>query len=263
MALLDRFRLDQKVAIVTGASRGLGEGIALALAEAGADVVCAARTPEAIETVATKIRAFGRRALVVPCDVMQREQIENLAERAFHEFGHVDIVVNNAGGGPYKPALRTSVSDFEDTLRFNLTSTFLLTRLIVPRMLEAGGGSILNISSALGHLCERGFVAYGTAKAGLAHMTKLLAFEFAPKVRVNALAVGSVETPALAPFLADAKMRNKMVQATPLKRIGTPEDIALAALYLSSPAASWVTGKVFEIDGGALDSNFPLKMEDL
>lgn len=263
MPIFDRFRLDGKVAIVTGASHGIGEGIALALAQAGADVVCAARTRETLETVATQIRALGRRALVVPCDVMQSEQLENLVHSARKELGRIDIAVNNAGGGLYKPALHTSESEFEAMLRFNLVSAFSLTRLVVPHMLEVGGGNILNISSVLGHLCERGFVTYSTAKAGLSHLTRVLAFEFAPKVRVNAIAAGSVDTPALAPFLIDTKMRDKMIEATPMKRIGTTEDIALAALYLTSAASSWVTGKVFEIDGGALDSNFPIKMADL
>ena len=123
---------------------------------------------------------------------------------------------------------------------------------------------MLNISSALSHLIEKPFVAYGTAKAALNHMTRLLAYEFAPRIRVNAIAVGSVETDALSPFLkARPDLKTKMEEMTPMKRIGTPEDIAAAALYLTSPAASWVTGKVFEVDGGTFTSNWPLDLSGI
>jgi 7-alpha-hydroxysteroid dehydrogenase len=151
----------------------------------------------------------------------------------------------------------------ESAFHFNVTSAFLLSRFAVPPMLEVGGGSIINISSAMGWLVERGFVAYGTAKAALAHMTELLAYELAPRVRVNALAVGSVETSALAPFLGGG-VRERMESLTPMRRIGRVEDIALAAIYLASPASSFVTGKVIEVDGGlAATSNMPMELPDL
>ena len=254
--ILDRFRLDGSVAIVTGAGRGIGEGIALAFAEAGADVVCAARTLEQIESVAERVRGFGRRSLAVPCDVNQRADLEKLVAETHKEFGRVDVLVNNAGGAPPREALRTSESMFEEALRFNVTSAFLLSRLCIPRMLDGDGGTILNISSAAGRLVQKGFVAYGTAKAALSFMTRQLAAEFAPRVRVNALAVGAVETSALAPFLND-ELRGAMEARTPMGRIGQVEDIALAALYLASPASSWVTGKVFEVDGGTETTNWP------
>jgi 7-alpha-hydroxysteroid dehydrogenase len=261
--ILDRFDMTGKVAIVTGAGRGIGEAIGLALADVGARVVLAARTAAQIEAVAERARALGREALAVCCDVNERADLERLVGEARAAFGRIDVLVNNAGGGPYRPALRTSERAFEETLRFNLTQAFLLTRLVVPHMLEGEGGSVVNVSSSVGRLPERGFVAYGTAKAGLAHLTRLLAHELAPRVRVNALAVGSVLTDALAPFVAEAKLREAMEARTPMKRLGTPEDIAIAALYLASPAASWVTGKVLEIDGGTVASNFPLELADL
>ncbi len=254
--ILDRFRLDGSVVIVTGAGRGIGEGIALAFAEAGADVVCAARTRDQIEAVAERVRDFGRRSLAVPCDVTQRADLEKLVAETDKEFGRVDVLVNNAGGAPPREALRTSESMFEEALRFNVTSAFLLSRLCIPRMLDGDGGTIVNISSAAGRLVQKGFVAYGTAKAALSFMTRQLAAEFAPRVRVNALAVGAVETSALAPFLND-ELRSAMEARTPMGRIGQVEDIALAALYLASPASSWVTGKVFEVDGGTETTNWP------
>jgi 7-alpha-hydroxysteroid dehydrogenase len=246
--ILDRFRIDEKVAIVTGAGRGIGAGAALALAEAGAHVVCAARTPEQIEETAAKAQASGVRALAVPCDVTERDQLERLVETTLAEFGRIDILVNNAGGWAPREALRTSERSFEDAFRFNVTSAFLLTRFAVPKLAESGDGAIVNISSRVAGIVQPGFAAYGTAKAALSYLTRLLASEFAPKVGVNAIAVGSVRTSALG--LLDDAIRDEMTENTPMKRLGEVEDIAACVVYLASPASSWVTGKVFEVDGG-------------
>jgi len=256
--ILDRFKLDGKVAMVTGGGRGIGRGIALAYAEAGADVVVCARSQDQIDDTAEQIRARGRRALAVPCDVTKREQLDELVARTTDELGRVDILVNNAGGWPPKDALFTSEKEFDTAFRFNVTSAFVLTRLVVPKMVEtAGGGSIVNISSVAGKHHGPGFVAYGTAKAALSFMTQELAQDFAPKVRVNAIAVGSVETEALATILDDAT-RQSMIDQTPLARLGQVEDIAACALFLASPAASYVTGEIYGVNGGLTGLNFQM-----
>src|SRR5262249_53996205 len=145
---------------------------------------------------------------------------------------------------------------WEWCFKFNLPSAFLLTRACLPHLLAKDGGVVLNISSAAGRIVQKGFVAYGTAKAALSFMTRQLGAEFAPRVRVNALAVGAVETSALAPFLSD-ELREKMESMTPMRRIGAVEDVALAARCLCSPAGAWVTGKVVEVDGGTESTNWP------
>lgn len=256
--ILDRFKLDGQVAIVTGAGRGIGRGIALAFAEAGADVVVCARSKEQIDDTAVQIRARGRRALSIPCDVTKRDQLEHLVASTVDEFGRIDVLVNNAGGWPPKDALFTSEKEFETAFRFNVTTAFVLTRLVVPKMVEtAGRGSIVNISSVAGKHLGPGFVAYGTAKAALSFMTQELAQDFAPKIRVNAIAVGSVETEALGTILDDAT-RKSMIDQTPLGRLGQVEDIAACALFLASPAASYVTGEIYGVNGGLAGLNFQM-----
>jgi 7-alpha-hydroxysteroid dehydrogenase len=261
--VLERFRLDGNVAIVTGAGRGIGAATALGLAEAGADVVLASRTAEQLEQVAAQVQALGRRAVVAPTDVVENEAVEALARTAVDELGRIDIVVNNAGGTMPRPFMDTSPGYLERAFHFNTTSAFVLSKAAVPHMLERGEGAIVNISSAIGRLRDRGFVAYGTAKAALTHMTRLMAADLAPKIRVNAIAVGSIATSALETVLTDDAIRNEMVRGTPLKRLGEADDIALCALYLASPAASFVTGKLFEVDGGLEEANLALNLPDL
>jgi 7-alpha-hydroxysteroid dehydrogenase len=249
--ILDRFKLTDKVAVVTGAGRGIGRGIALGFAEAGAHVACAARSVPQIDETAAEVRRRGRRALAVPCDVMERTQLEQLVQRTLAEFGRIDILVNNAGGWPPKDALRTSEKSFEEAFRFNVTSAFVLTRLVVPHMVQTGGGAIVNISSRAGGLIQAGFAAYGTAKAALSFLSRTLGAEFAPKVRVNAIAVGAVDTSALEIVMSNEELRGEFERNTPMGRIGRVEDVAACAVYLASPASEWVTGKVFEVDGGS------------
>lgn len=249
-SILDRFRLDDQVAIVTGSGRGIGAATAVAYADAGADVVISARTQSQMEATAERVRERGRRALVVPCDVLDPAQREALVDRTLDEFGRLDILVNNAGGWPPKPTLDTSEDEFEECFRFNVTTAFALTRLAVPRIVEtAGRGAVVNISSVAGRFHSAAFAAYGTAKAALSFLTLNLAQDFAPRVRVNGIAVGSILTDALAGFMTD-EMEQAMVAKTPMGRLGTPEDIAACALYLASPAADYVTGEIYGVNGG-------------
>jgi 7-alpha-hydroxysteroid dehydrogenase len=249
--ILDRFKLTDRVALVTGAGRGIGAGIAVAFAEAGADVVCAARTRAQLDETAARVAAAGRRAHVVTTDVTDPAALERLAAEALAAFGRLDVLVNNAGGTPPRPALETSLEFFEKAYRFNTTSAVLLTKLCVPKMVaSAGGGAVVNISSRAGGMVQTGFTAYGAAKAALNFATRVMAAEFAPKVRVNAIEVGGVETSALESVVTNPELRARLERRTPMRRIGQVEDIAACALYLASPAASWVTGKVFAVDGG-------------
>jgi len=260
---LERFRLTDQVAIITGAGRGIGAAVAVTYAEAGADVVIASRTQEQLDGVAAQVKEAGRRALVVPCDLNDTSNLPGLVDQAIDTFGRVDVVVNNVGGSAPRPFLDTSEGYLERAFHFNVTTAFALSKAAVPRMLEGGGGAIVNISSTMGRLRDRGFVAYGVAKAALAHMTRLLAIDLAPRIRVNAIAVGSVETSALETVLSSDELLAEMTGKTPMRRLGQPEDIALGALYLASPAGSFVTGKVLEIDGGLEAPNLDLRLPDL
>ena len=249
--ITDKFFITDKVAIVTGAGKGIGKAIALAFAEAGADVVCAARTMADIEQTAIEVEERGRRALAIGTDVTDSQQLANLVSRTVEHFGRLDILINTAGGTGPRAALETSTGFFRRAFEFNVLSAFELTQLAVPRMVEtAGGGTIINISSRASDMVQTAFVAYGASKAALNMMTRNMAMEFAPKVRVNALSVGGVATESLEVVLTNDKLREMFMRNTPMQRAGEPEDIAAAALYLASPASSWVTGKVFQIDGG-------------
>jgi 7-alpha-hydroxysteroid dehydrogenase len=258
--ILDQFKLDDRIALVTGASRGIGRGIAVGFAQAGAHVVGAARSEDTLSEMVKEVEGLGRRALGLPCDVNDAASLDALVQRTLDEFGRIDVLVNNAGGSPPTPLLQLKDEAFEQAFHFNVTTAMHLSREVVRHMVERGeGGSIVNISSGLSHLVEPGFVAYGTAKAALSHMTRLMAHELAPHVRVNALAVGATLTDSLGMFLNE-DVKQQMCDLTPLGRLGNVEDIAQAALYLASPASSWMTGKVIEIDGGTVASNWPIKI---
>ena len=261
-ATLDRFLVTDKVAIVTGAGRGIGAASAVALAEAGADVVLSARTADQLEAVADQVRAAGRRAVVVPADLSDLDRLDDLIAAATGELGRLDIVVNNVGGAMPQPLLDTSDADLEQAFHFNVTTAFSLTRRAAADLARTKG-SVINIASLIGRVRDRGYAAYGTAKAAMLHMTRLVAADLAPRVRVNAIGVGSTATSALEIVMQDDALRTEMESKTPLKRLGTPEDIALGVLYLASPAGSFMTGKVLELDGGLEASNLDLGIPDI
>jgi len=271
MSILERFTLTDHVAVVTGAGRGIGAATAVALAEAGADVVISARHTDQLELVAKAVRATGRRALVVPADLSDTDAVSALARSAYDEFGRLDTLVNNLGGTIPNALLDTDVAYLEEAFRFNVSTAHALTRAAVPLMLKdgddaAGQGrqkSVVNISSVMGRVAGRGYLAYGTAKAALNHWTRLAATDLAPRIRVNGVAVGSVMTSALEYVASVPEMLDQMESSTPLGRVGEPEDVAACVLFLASRAGQYVTGKVLEVDGGLQAPNLDLNLPDL
>jgi 7-alpha-hydroxysteroid dehydrogenase len=263
MSILDRFRVDGQVAIVTGAGRGIGAGAAIALAEAGADVVISSRTAEQLAETAAAIESVGRKAHVVVADLNDADAIRGLATAAKEVFGRIDIVVNNVGGTMPRSYLDTSVGFLERAFHWNVSTAHALTTAAVPVMLEHGGGAVVNIASVIGKVTGRGYIAYGTAKGALIHYTELAAEDLSPKVRVNAIAVGSIATSALDIVMANDDMRTELENNTPLRRVGQVDDIASAVVYLASPAGSYLTGQVIGVHGGIHSANLKLPIPDL
>ncbi len=221
------------------------------MAQAGADVAIAARTESDLDEVAGQVRSIGRRALVVPTDVTDLTACEYLVARTTEEFGRLDILVNNAGGAMPRAAMETSEGFMARTFAFNVIAPLTLIKLAARHMVDTvGQGAVVNISSRSASMTQTMFVAYGSSKAALDRMTRNIAPELAPRIRVNAIDVGGVATRSLDIVLTDDQLRRRFVDGTPMGRPGEPEDIACAVLYLVSDASSWVTGKVFEIDGG-------------
>jgi 7-alpha-hydroxysteroid dehydrogenase len=263
--LTDRFLLTDQVAIITGAGKGIGAAIATTFAAAGADVVLTARTEEDLQAVATEVRALGRRALVLPGNVNDLGLLAGVVDRTIAEFGRLDIVVNNAGGSISKPFLDTTVDQIEKSFHFNVSVPFELARLATPHLLKSDNASVINISSVAGQHALRGSFTHSLTKNSKSHLTKLMAAELAPRIRVNAVLPGAIETDALATYLSTrgAEIRETMHANTLMRRNGTPQDIADAVLFLASPAACWITGKLLEVDGGAAENLVPKAMPDL
>lgn len=255
--ILDRFSLKDKVVIVTGAGTGIGRGISVGLAEAGAHIVCAARTAEPLEDTAEKVRALGRKALVVPTDVARSQAIDNLVNETMREFGRIDILVNNAAIGTPMRSLDVPEAYWEEVIRTCLTGVFLCSRAVARVMAEHKGGNIINISSGAGVTGASRQAAYSSAKAGVITLTKSLAWEWATyNIRVNCIAPGAVLHERTEGFFSIVP---QWMDFQAIKRWGTPEDIAAACVYLASDASEWVTGQTFNIDGG---NHIPAEVDD-
>jgi NAD(P)-dependent dehydrogenase (short-subunit alcohol dehydrogenase family)/predicted Ser/Thr protein kinase len=243
---------------------------AVALAEAGSDVLISARTEAQLDEVAAQVRATGRRCEVVAADLSDLDAVAGLAQAAYDAFGRLDIVVNNVGGTGPRGFLDTSPGYLERAFSFNVSTAHVLTKAAVPLLLKTLDGedeasaaqkSVVTVSSTMGRSADRGFVAYGTAKAALAHWTRMAAQDLSPRIRVNGIYVGSIMTSALEMVAGDPNLMGQLEGKTPLGRVGEPADIAAGVLYLSSQAGQYLTGKLLEIDGGiqqpTLDLGFP------
>ena len=251
MAATDRFKLDGQVTLVTGAAAGIGRGIARLFAQAGSAVVVTDLKKEGAEAVAQELKSAGGQAIGLACNVTREEDLVAAVDAAVRTFGKLSVLVNNAGGGGPKP-FDMPMSDFEWAYQLNVFSLFRLTQLAAPHMKAAGGGAVLNISSMAGENNNVRMASYGSSKAAVNHLTRNIAFDLGPVgIRVNCIAPGAIKTNALATVLTP-EIEKAMLKHTPLGRLGEPEDIANAALFLCSPAASWVSGQVLTVSGGGV-----------
>jgi NAD(P)-dependent dehydrogenase (short-subunit alcohol dehydrogenase family) len=246
------FDLSHQVALVTGAARGLGRAISLALANAGADVILGLRDGTTAEDLAEQIEGMGRRALRVQMDVTDLPQITAAIDEAVSRFERIDILINNAGLGPENPAEDVTEDDFDLTLAVNLKGTFFVSQSVGKVMIRQGSGRIVNLGSQAGFVALPGESVYGMTKAAISHLTKSLAIEWGRHgITVNAVAPTFIETPGTAPALHDPIFRADVLdRIAGLHRIGEPIDVAGAVVFLVSPAASLITGETIMIDGG-------------
>jgi NAD(P)-dependent dehydrogenase (short-subunit alcohol dehydrogenase family) len=255
--------LAKKVAIITGASKGIGREVAYRFAREGARVVCAARSADLVKETAAQIQAAGGEAIAVPCDAADEAAVRALVSTATRTFGRIDLLVNNAGdGGPTKPVQDYLMEDWLYTIHSCLTSSYLCTRFAVPEMVKAGGGSIVNVSSVAGRRGLPYRIGYCSAKAGQVGMTYGLALELAPhNIRVNAIAPGAVEGDRIDRVIAGQaqvrgipveEMRRALIERSPLKRMVTAADIAELAVFLSSDLARNISGQCIAVSAGEI-----------
>jgi 2-deoxy-D-gluconate 3-dehydrogenase len=249
--ILDRFRLDGKVALVTGASRGIGRGVAVAFAEAGADVALAARTAADLEATASQIRALGRRALVIPTDVTDRTQIAAMVRRTVAELGGLDVLVPAAGIPNRKPTVELTDEDYARVFDTNIKGVLFTCAEAGQHFLAQGSGSIVNICSLTTTFGFPGRALYGSTKGAVGQLTKSLAVEWGPRgVRVNAVAPGWIVTELSRGALSDPELRGTIVGRTPLGRLGEVDDVVGTVVFLASDAAAFVSGVIVGVDGG-------------
>jgi NAD(P)-dependent dehydrogenase (short-subunit alcohol dehydrogenase family) len=250
--LPNRFDLTGQVAVITGASRGIGATLAEAFAAAGARLVLAGRKIEGLESVAAGIRADGGEVLCVACHTGRQADTEEVAARAHAEFGGIDVLVNNAATNPhFGPILEAQESHWDKTLEVNVKGYFHMVQACVPRMRERGGGRIVNVASVAGMVPHTGLGLYGVTKAAVLMLTRTLAAELAKDhIRVNAIAPGLIQTRFSEALWSTPEMRERALDSIPQHRIGQTEDLVGAVLYLASEASSFTTGSVLVIDGG-------------
>jgi NAD(P)-dependent dehydrogenase (short-subunit alcohol dehydrogenase family) len=251
--LLDRFNLAGKVAIVTGASRGIGEAIARGLAECGAKVVVSSRKQESVDEVAAAYKSNGLEATAVAAHMGDLQSIDRLVQQTLSAYGGVDIVVNNAATSPvYGPLLEAPNDAFQKIIDVNVRGPLELARRAYPSMVERGGGSIVSISSIGGISPESMIGLYSMSKAALISLTKAMALEWGPAgIRANAICPGLIQTKFSAALWQNEKLVERLTKELPLRRIGQPEEMAALAVFLASPASSYCTGAVFTADGGS------------
>jgi NAD(P)-dependent dehydrogenase (short-subunit alcohol dehydrogenase family) len=250
--ILDRFKLDGQVALVTGASRGLGQAMARGLAEAGANLAVCSRHQDEIDAVAEEIRAAtGRAVLALEVDVTDREQVEAFVERTLAEFGQIDILVNNAGINRRVPLLELDDATWQEVLDINLTGPMYTCRAVGPHMIKRKYGRIINVASTLALVSIPNRTPYAASKAGLALFTKTIALEWGPHgVTANALCPGPFDTPLNASIKNDPVAYQQFLDKIPLGRWGDPRELACAVVFLASPASSFMTGALVLVDGG-------------
>ncbi len=260
---LEQFNLDGQVAIVTGAGRGVGEGIAKVLAEAGATVVGTARTSSEVEQTVKEIEEAGGKGLALTADALERSDSERVVRTAVDEFGRIDILFNNVGFATYGPFLGLTDDNLRETFDYCVTTAFIMSQLAVPHMLQVGRGSIVNISSGAGRFGIRGLLPYSVAKGGLEALTRAMAQELAPTIRVNAIALGAFMTTGLqSSFDLMPGSEEKLKELTPLHRIGDVADLGRLTLYLCTRDC-YATTSTFVVDGGLQGPNSSLPIPDL